>query len=65
MLLLRDGTCRVLDCDELARARAEGLDPALAALAEEGAREVLDLIATGRPPFGGESMQSGKRPLPG
>ena len=65
VLLLPDGTCRVLDCDELARARAEGLDPALAALAEEGAREVLDLIATGRPPFGGESMQSGKRPLPG
>jgi predicted RNA-binding protein associated with RNAse of E/G family len=65
VLLLPDGTCRVLDCDELARARAEGLDPALAALAEEGAREVLDLIATGRPPFGGESMPSGKRPTPG
>jgi predicted RNA-binding protein associated with RNAse of E/G family len=65
VLLLPDGTCRVLDCDELARARAEGLDPALAALAEEGAREVLDLIATGRPPFGGESVQSGKRPTPG
>jgi predicted RNA-binding protein associated with RNAse of E/G family len=65
VLLLPDGTCRVLDRDELAHARAEGLDPALAALAEEGVREVLDLIATGRPPFGRESMQSGKRPTPG
>jgi hypothetical protein len=52
VLLLPDGTCRVLDRDELARARAEGLDPALATLAEEGARAVLDLIAAGRPPFG-------------
>jgi predicted RNA-binding protein associated with RNAse of E/G family len=65
VLLLPDGTCRVLDREELARARAEGLDPALAALAEEGARAVLDLIATGRPPFGGERMQSSKRPTPG
>ena len=62
VLLLPDGTCRVLDGDELARARGEGLDPDFAALAEEGAREVLDLIATGRPPFGDERMQSGKRP---
>jgi predicted RNA-binding protein associated with RNAse of E/G family len=62
VLLLPDGTCHVLDRDELARARAEGLDPALAALAEEGAREVLDLIATGQPPFGDERMPSGTRP---
>lgn len=52
VLLLPDGTCQVLDRDELARARAEGLDPALAAVAEEGAREIVDLIAAGRPPFG-------------
>ena len=51
VLLLPDGTCRVLDRDELVRARAEGLDPALAALAEDGAREVLDMIASHQPPF--------------
>ncbi|HZS88992.1 MAG TPA: DUF402 domain-containing protein [Chloroflexota bacterium] len=51
VLLLPDGTTRVLDREDLDRARAEGLDPALAALAEDAVREVLDLIAAGRPPF--------------
>jgi len=54
VLLLPDGVSRVLDRDDLERARAEGLDPALAALAEDGLREVLALIAAGHPPFSGE-----------
>jgi hypothetical protein len=51
VLLLPDGTARVLDREDLDRARAEGLDPALAALADDAVREVLDLIAARRPPF--------------
>lgn len=53
VLLLPDGSVQVLDRDDLARAVAEGLDPALATLAEQGAREVLAMIEQGRPPFGG------------
>jgi predicted RNA-binding protein associated with RNAse of E/G family len=51
VLLLPDGTARVLDCDDLDRARSEGLDPALVALAEDAVQEVLDMIAAGRAPF--------------
>lgn len=54
VLLLPDGSYRVLDRDDLAQARAEGLDPALAALAEQGLGEVLAMIAAGQPPFSGE-----------
>lgn len=54
VLLLPDGVSRVLDRDDLEHARTEGLDPALAALAEDGLREVLALIAAGHPPFSGE-----------
>lgn len=52
VLLLPDGSTRVLDREELAQARAEGLDPTLAALAEQGLDEVLAMIAAGQPPFG-------------
>lgn len=52
VLLLPDGNVQVLDRDDLARAVAEGLDPALATLAEQATREVLDLIARGNAPFG-------------
>lgn len=53
VLLLPDGTTRVLDRDDLKRALTEGLDPALAALAEAAMHEILEMIATGQPPFGG------------
>ncbi len=52
VLLRPDGSCQVLDRDDLARARDEGLDDALAALAEAGTREVLEMIADKRAPFG-------------
>ncbi len=51
VLLLPDGRRQVLDRDDLARALDEGLDPALAATAEAGVREVLDLIDRRLPPF--------------
>lgn len=53
VLLLPNGAGRVLDRADLEHARAEGLDSALAALAEDGLREVLALIAARRPPFDG------------
>ena len=51
VLLLPDGSRRILDREELEAARAQGLDASLAALAEHGVREVLDLIDNSRPPF--------------
>jgi len=51
VLLLPDGRRQVLDRDDLARALAEGLDPALAATAEAATRDVLGLIDRRRPPF--------------
>jgi len=51
VLLYPDGRREVLDRDDLARALDEGLDPALAAIAEQGVREVLDLIERRQPPF--------------
>jgi len=53
VLLLPDGRRQVLDRDDLTRALAEGLDPALAATAEEATHDVLDLIDRRRPPFEG------------
>lgn len=53
VLLLPDGTPHVLDRDDLERAIDAGLDPALAALAEAAIGEILEIIATGQPPFGG------------
>jgi len=54
VLLLPDGRRDILDRADLARARDEGLDPALAEMAEGAARAVLALIADDRPPFGAE-----------
>jgi len=51
VLLLPGESPRVLDRDDLERARAEGLDPALGALAEQGAGEILGMIARGEHPF--------------
>jgi protein associated with RNAse G/E len=51
VVVLPDGTYRVLDRDELDVATAEGLDPALVSQAEEGLRQVLDLVREHRPPF--------------
>jgi len=51
VLLLPDGRRQVLDRDDLAHALAEGLDPALAAIAEAATRDALDLIDRRRPPF--------------
>jgi hypothetical protein len=51
VLLLPDGRRHTLDRDDLACARDEGLDPALATTAEEATRDVLDLIDHRRPPF--------------
>ena len=51
VLLLPGEAPRVLDRDDLECARAEGLDPALAALAEQGVEEILALIARGEHPF--------------
>jgi predicted RNA-binding protein associated with RNAse of E/G family len=59
VLLLPDGTARVLDREDLDRALAEGLDPALAALADAAVQEVLDLIAGRRPPFATISPKDG------
>lgn len=53
VLLYPDGRREVLDRDDLARALGEGLDPALAATAEAGVREVLDLIERREAPFEG------------
>lgn len=54
VLLLPGEAPRVLDRDDLEHARAEGLDPALGALAEQGAREILDMIARRAHPFDSE-----------
>jgi len=54
VLLLPNGVARVLDRDDLERACAEGLDPALKSLAEDAARDIMDLIAGNHPPFNGE-----------
>lgn len=51
VLLLPDGMRRVLDRDDLESARAEGLDPALADLAEQGVQEILRMIERGEAPF--------------
>ncbi len=51
VLLLPDGRHEVLDRDDLTAALAAGLDPALAALAEEATRDVLGLIERRQPPF--------------
>ena len=51
VLLLPDGTRHVLDRDELDCALADGLAPALAALAHDAVREVLAMIDGGVPPF--------------
>ena len=51
VLLLPDGRQYGLDRDDLARALAEGLEPALAATAETATRDVLDLIDHRQPPF--------------
>ncbi len=51
VLVLPDGSRTVLDRDDLVRARTEGLDAALATLAEEATRDVLSLLDNAHPPF--------------
>lgn len=51
VLLLPDGNYQVLDRDDLDRALAEGLDPALGALAEDAVRAIVGLIESGAAPF--------------
>ena len=57
VLVLPDGSVEVLDRADLERAVAEGLDPALAALAEESVRDIGAMIRQGVPPFGVSTVE--------
>lgn len=53
VLVKPDGRCDVLDRDDLARALAEGLDPALGEIAETAVAKVIQMVERGVPPFDG------------